>query len=116
MNSRNYCWNPALKLSTFYSYKYGFSELFSISNVRYMEKFYKCFPIYYDELNKLTFEHYKLLVNVSDVTRRYFYYRVALFCRSSVVELRQFIGEDMYLKIKKDNNFSCYLCLFLYLR
>lgn len=88
-----------MKYSDLCSYKYGSSRTFSMNNVKYMEKFYKSFPIYYDSLSKLTFEHYKLLVDVNDLESRYFYYRVALFCRSSVEELRYIISNNMILKI-----------------
>ena len=75
------------------------SDTFSIGNINYMKKFYCCFPNYIDMLNKLSFEHYKLLVDVGGLEERYFYFRVALFCRSSVLELKELINEDMYLCI-----------------
>lgn len=88
--------NSVSKYSNFFSYRYGMSDTFSIRNIKYMKKFYSCFPIYIKELDKLSFEHYKLLVDVSDVTRRYFYFRVAMFCRSSVFELKHIISSDLY--------------------
>lgn len=93
------CWNPFRKYALLYTYKFGTSEWFSVRNIKYMEKFYKCFPIYYEELNKLSFEHYKLLVDICEVQKRYFYYRLALFCRSSVLELQQIITSNVYLRI-----------------
>ena len=61
-----------------------------------MKKFYSSFPIYYEELNYLTFEHYKLLVNISDSVEKYFYFRIALFCNSTVYELKDIINEEVY--------------------
>ena len=72
------------------------SDLFSVNNINYMKKFYCAFPIYVEQLNKLSFEHYKLLVNISDAKKRYFYFWVAIFCRSSVNELKSFIYSDLY--------------------
>lgn len=93
---QKYYENAVLKYSNFFSYCYGMSETFSVNNIHYMKRFYSCFPIYVEELNKLTFEHYKLLVNVYDAKTRYFYFRVALFCRSSVEELKGIILNDVY--------------------
>ena len=72
------------------------TNTFSVVNVNYMKKFYCCFPIYVDELNKLTFDHYKLLVNVCDINERYFYFRVAIFCRSTVFELSSIINGKIF--------------------
>ena len=96
-DERIYCENIVSKYATYLAYYFGMSSTFSLDNVHYMIKLYLCFPIYYDELNKLTFEHYRLLVNISDISKRYFYFRVALFCRSSVAELNNLILNDIYL-------------------
>ena len=95
-NKQKYYDNVSLKYSELLKYKYGMSETFSIQNINYMKKFYSSFPIYFNELNKLTFEHYKLLVNVVEKKERYFYFRVALFCNSSVFELKEIINEEIY--------------------
>lgn len=88
--------NAVLKYSTLCTYRYGMSETFSTINVYYMEKFYLAFPIYRDDLNKLSFEHYKLLVDISEMKRRYFYFRLSIFCRSTVDELRFNIINNLY--------------------
>ena len=59
-----------------------------------MKKFYCSFPVFLDRLNELSFEHYKLIVDVSDLKKRYFYFWLALFCRSDVVQLSKYI-EDL---------------------
>ena len=93
---QKYYENSVSKFSEYFSYYFGNSNIFSITNIRYMKKFYCCFPIYYDELNRLEFGHYKLLVNISESDKRYFYFRLALFCRSSVLELNDIIMNDYY--------------------
>lgn len=95
-NKQKTCENSVSKYSKFFSYHFGMSETFSIENVKYMKRFYICFPIYYNKLNTLSFEHYKLLVDVNDNAARYFYFRVAMFCRSSVDELNYYISNNMY--------------------
>ena len=91
------------KCSELLKYKYGMSNTFSVQNVNYMKKFYSCFPIYFKELNFLTFEHYKLLVDVIESSERYFYFRIALFCNSDVSELKEIIDGKMYFCIKNNN-------------
>ena len=88
--------NVVLRISNYLSYYFGMSKTFSIGNISYMKKFYRCFPVYYKELEKLSFEHYKLLVDISGLEERYFYFRVALFCRGNVEELEEIIREDIY--------------------
>lgn len=75
------------------------TQAFSTENVHYMKKFYQCFPIYLPELNKLKWEHYLELLKIDDTKERYFYLRVAMFCKSSVLELRDFINNDIYKTI-----------------
>lgn len=99
INKNNSCENIVNRYSKLLSYYFGMSDTFSIVNVNYMKKFYKSFPIYYKKLDELEFEHYKLLVNISDLKERYFYFRIALFCQSSVDELRQIIMSNTYLFI-----------------
>ena len=43
------------KYSTYYSYYYGNSYMFSRENIRFMKLFYLCFPIYYRKLNNISF-------------------------------------------------------------
>ena len=93
---QKYYENAPKKYSTFFSYYYGMSEVFSRSNISYMIKFYCSFPVYFKTFEKLEFEYYKLLVNISDSKCRYFYFRVAIFCRSSVQELKALIKNNVY--------------------
>ena len=93
--------NVFYEFSKLCSYYFGITCMFSRDNIRYMRNFYCVFPIYYDDLNKLTWEHYRLLLDISDKIEQYFYFRVAIFCRSSVQELRHLISNNMYNKIKE---------------
>lgn len=96
---QNCCENAVSKYSNYLKYYFGMSNTFSIGNVNYMKKFYCCFPNYINEFNKLSFEHYKLLVDISDIGERYFYFRIAVFCRSSVQELNDVIKDKIYYYI-----------------
>ena len=91
--------NSTSKYSEFFSYYFGRSDIFSMHNIHYMKKFYCCFPVFCDRFRELSFEHYKLIVDVSDLKRRYFYFWLALFCRSNVCELEKYIQEDLYARI-----------------
>ena len=96
------CENVFKKYSILYTYQYGMPYLFSISNIKNMLKFYYMFPIYYSELNNLSWNHYCLILNTFGIEEQYFYYRVALFCNSSVEELETLIKNFLYERIKKE--------------
>ena len=89
------------KYSIYCSYLFGMSDFFTRENIRYMKRFYCVFPIYYDSLSRLSWEHYKLLLKVYDREDLYFYYNVALFCNSSMLELKYLINNN-YFKIIKE--------------
>ena len=72
------------------------SQTFSLENIHYMKQFYQCFPIYVPELNKLKWEHYLVLLKINDSKERYFYLKIAIFCKSSVCELKDVINENVY--------------------
>ena len=91
--------NIVSKYSEFYSYKYGMSRTFTRENIRYMKRFYCKFPIFINGLTKLEWEHYVLLLRISDVRELYFYFRVAIFCRSSVSDLNDIINNMFYKRI-----------------
>ena len=64
-----------------------------------MKKFYCSFPIYLDRFSELSFDHYKLIVDINDLKSRYFYFGLALFCRSDVRQLERSIQDDLYENI-----------------
>ena len=55
--------------------------------------------MYLDYLTKLSWNHYRLILNISDNDEQYFYFRIALFCRSSVEELGYLINNNYFNKI-----------------
>lgn len=75
------------------------SKTFSRENVNYMRKFYQCFPIYIDELNKLNWEHYLELLKISNLKERYFYLKTTIFCKGSVKDLKDIINKNIYYLI-----------------
>ena len=89
------------KLSIYYSYLFGNTSNFSRRNINYMRKFYYVFPIYYNILDNLTWNHYCMLLDLTDKESLYFYFKISLFCRSSVSELKYLIDNDYYEIIKE---------------
>ena len=96
MNKPN---NSVIRLSNYYSYKYGNSNLFGIDNIVSMKCLYKCFPIYIDRMNELDWNSYKLLVRVNNKDERMFYYYVALFFKYSYCDIYELINNDYYKRI-----------------
>ena len=88
--------NSFCAVSNFLSYYYGMSNTFTIFNIKMMRNFYCCFPIFICDMNRLHWEHYLQLVTIIDVEERYFYFRVAIFCRSNADELQSLIDRKIY--------------------
>ena len=87
------------KYSTYYSYYYGNSYMFSRENIRFMKLFYICFPIYYKKLNNISWNQYKLLFNINDRKERLFYFYLSLFFNSDLTETQSFIENNYYIRI-----------------
>lgn len=98
-NLKNKCSNPCEIVSNYYSYTYGNSYRFSRENISIMRNFYLCFPIYIEVYNKLTWNHFKLLINIKDKIIRNFYLAIIIFCDSSVEELKFIINSSLYNRI-----------------
>ena len=96
---QNFCENAVYKYSTLCSYHYGMSDAFSVENVKMMRMFYLCFPFLFPTMKKLKWEHYLELLKVSDTKKRYFYFKTAIFCNGSILDLRDMIYNDFYDKI-----------------
>ena len=88
--------NVLEKLSVYFSYYYGASSIFSLENIRLMRRFYCFFPMYIDSMNKLNWEHYKILVNIFDKNERMFYYQLAIFCKCNDYELNELVKNSYY--------------------
>lgn len=88
--------NVFLVVSNFLSYYYGMSNTYTRYNIKMMRNFYYCFPNFVSGMNVLHWEHYLRLVTISDAKERYFYFRVAIFCRSNVKDLQWMIDNKLY--------------------
>lgn len=98
---QKYYENVYEKYSDFYSYFYGITNYFTRENIRYMKKFYCMFPMYYDSLNKLSWDHYKTLLTINSKSELFFYYRICLFCNSSLDELIYLVSNNFYKIVKE---------------
>ena len=94
--------NVFSRCSVLFSYKFGISELFSIGNIKNMRNFYCCFPIFFDRLFELSWEHYRKLSIIKNEEERNFYFRVCLFCKTNSADLEKLILNDYFYLIKKD--------------
>lgn len=86
-------------MATFYSYKYGRSYTYSINNIINMKLFYLCFPLFYPSMARLSWEHYLLLIKITDRNRRNFYFKTSLFCSLGINDLANLINNKYYEKI-----------------
>lgn len=91
--------NIIKKYSDYGSYHYGLSKVFSRTNVKNMMMFNKLFPVFLDDFNKLSWEHYILLINIYSLKERFFYLRISLFCHISVDELNLLISNRIFYVI-----------------
>ena len=87
------------RYSKYLSYYFGTSRLFTRENIRYMERLYLNFPMYYNKMNNINWEQYKLLFNIRDKDERLFYYYLSLFFNSDLDETREFINNNYYVRI-----------------
>lgn len=91
--------NVVEKYSDYFSYYFGNSYLFTRDNIHLMERFYLNFPIYYDKLNNISWEQYKLLLKIRDKKERFFYFHLSLFFNSDFDETNEFIDNNYYVRI-----------------
>lgn len=97
--TQKYFDNATDKYSNYFQYKFGMSECFSRENVNLMKKLYLYFPIFNDNLLKLEWGHYLVLLKISDRKRRMFYYNLTLFCCGTIGELNNIINNCLYERI-----------------
>lgn len=98
-NNREKYNNVVEKYSDYFSYYFGNSYLFTRDNIHLMERFYLNFPIYYDKLNNISWEQYKLLLKIKDKKERFFYFYLSLFFNSNLDETNEFINNNYYVRI-----------------
>ena len=97
-DNKKSCSNIIEKSSSFLSYYYGNSNLFSLDNMHIIRKLYLYFPIFNNYLETLNWDYYKVLLKL-DKKECYFYYYIVLFCNSDLTDLYEMIENDYYLRI-----------------
>lgn len=96
---QNTCDNPIQKYSEYCSYYFGNSVLFTRENIHLMKRFYMNFPIYYKEMNKVSWDQYRLLLMIKNKKERLFYYALSLFFSADYKELSEFIDNQYFIRI-----------------
>ena len=98
-NKRSNYFNPIEKFSLIFSYFYGNSYYFDRNDIRLMRRFYLDFPIFYEEMNKISWNQYKEIMILNNKKERYFYYYLSLFFSSDISETKELILNDYYSRI-----------------
>lgn len=91
--------NVIEKYSDYYTYLFGNSFLFTRENIHFMKRFYLNFPIFYSSLEKISWEQYKLLLEIDNREERIFYFQISLLFESDYNETVDFIKNQYYLRI-----------------
>lgn len=97
-NRSNYL-NIVEKCSTYYSYLFGNSYMFTRENIWLMEKFYLMFPIFSSQLENITWDQYQLLFKINNIKERYFYFYIVLFFNFDYENTKLLINNNYYLRI-----------------
>lgn len=87
------------KYSNYYTYLFGNSFLFTRENIHLMKRFYMNFPIFYDSLEKISWDQYKLLLMIGNRRERLFYFHLSLLFNSDYSETFDFIYNQYYFRI-----------------
>jgi len=93
------CMNIIEKYSTFLSYYSGNSIIFTRENIHFMKKLYLNFPIFYDKLNNISWEQYKLLLKIDNKEERYFYFYLSLLFKSDYNDTLELINNNYFIRI-----------------
>ena len=96
---QNYYDNVVAYYEKYLSYYFGNSYLFTRENIKYMEIFYLNFPMFFDDLMKISWEQYLMLFKISDKKERYFYFKLSLLFKSNCDETREFIDNNYFVRI-----------------
>ncbi len=86
-------------MSNTLKYYFGFTEMFSISGIKAMEKFYVCFPIFTLVHEKLDWDFYKKLLLLNDADYRMLYFRLAIFSSCDFLEFETAISNKLVERI-----------------
>lgn len=98
-NNRSNYLNIVEKCSTYYSYLFGNSYMFTRENIWLMEKFYLMFPIFSSRLENITWDQYQLLFKINNIKERYFYFYIVLFFNFDYENTKLLINNNYYLRI-----------------
>ncbi len=87
------------EISITLKYYFGFTDMFSISSIKTMEKFYVTFPVYTEILERLDWKFYKKLILFNDTDLRMIYFRVAIFSGYDFSELERAVSNRIIERI-----------------
>ena len=73
--------------------------MFTRENIILMKKFYLSFPIFYDRLENITWNQYKLLLSISNKKERMFYFNLSLLFNSDYYGTNTFINNRYFYRI-----------------
>ncbi len=93
------CENIIQKYSDYCSYYFGDSILFTRENLHLMKRFYLNFPIFYKELENMSWEQYQILLKIHNKKERYFYFYLSLLFHSDYEETCEFILNQYYNRL-----------------
>lgn len=97
-SSENKHSNGHFSCSSFLSYYFGNSFMFSLHHIIMMQRLYLYFPIYLESMNRINWASYLELLMLKR-KECYFYYNLLLFCGDNSVELKNLIKSDLYCRI-----------------
>lgn len=80
-------------------YYFGFTDMFSISSIKNMEKFYVSFPVYTEILERLDWKFYEKLLLFNDTDLRMIYFRVAIFSECKFFDFERAISNRIIERI-----------------
>ncbi len=87
------------KFSTYFSYYFGNSYLFTRKNIKYMRKFYLQFPIYYPTLENVSWSQFLLILNIDNREEAFFYYLLVIFFNCDYEETYNLIKNNYFNRI-----------------
>ncbi len=95
----NKCENSVKKYSDYYSYYYGDSIIFTRENIHIMKRFYMNFPIFYKQLELISWRQYQLLFQINDKEERNFYFYLSLLFHSTYQDTLELIQNQYYFRL-----------------
>ena len=87
------------EISMILKYYFGFTDMFSISSIKNMEKFYVSFPVYTEVLERLDWKFYEKLLLFNDTDLRMIYFRVAIVSECEFSDFERTISNRIIQRI-----------------